>query len=268
MPAESLIEATRKGLYYTLINDIIGNDEVLNIFSGATFNEAVQQFRRLDETLLKQAKAEILQRLIDRLPGAAESAEIGSELNLLRKAIQSNGRGMSIRSLYDMLPHVLTRLCPCMLMSPNSVAQYLSHDLPLFDVVIFDEASQLPTSKAVGALSRARSAVVVGDPKQMPPTTFFSGAGPEMDDVTLDDLDSILDDCLALGIPSQYLQWHYRSQHESLIAFSNSEFYENKMFTFPSANDRERHVNVVYVDGVFERNKSRCNKKEAEAIVQ
>ena len=99
----------------------------------------------------------------------------------------------------------------------------------------------------------------------MPPTSFFAGGDPEIEDIALDDLDSILDDALALGIPSQHLQWHYRSTHESLIAFSNSEFYDNKMFTFPSANDRERHVTAVYVDGgVYQKG---TNVKEAEAVV-
>ena len=79
----------------------------------------------------------------------------------------------------------------------------------------------------------------------MPPTTFFAGSGPEVEDLQLDDLDSVLDDALALGVPSLYLKWHYRSTHESLIAFSNSRFYENRMFTFPSANDRERRVKTV-----------------------
>ena len=151
-----------------------------------------------------------------------------------------------------------------MLMSPNSVSQYLERKSDLFDVVIFDEASQLPGCKAVGALIRAKDAVIVGDPRQMPPTSFFAGGGPVVDDLALDDLDSILDDALALGVPSRYLSWHYRSTHESLIAFSNYEFYDNRMFTFPSANDREKHVVRVQVDGTY--NKS-VNAKEAEAIV-
>ena len=134
----------------------------------------------------------------------------------------------------------------------------------LFDVVIFDEASQLPGCKAVGALIRAKDAVIVGNPRQMPPTAFFAGGGPVVDDLALDDLDSILDDALALGVPSRYLSWHYRSTHESLIAFSNHEFYENRMFTFPSANDREKHVIRVQVDGTYSKS---VNLKEAEAIV-
>ncbi len=265
LSANELIPAYRKGLYYSLINDIIMQDDILGSFSGATFNEAITQFKKLDDAMLEQTKKEIYYRLASNVPTAFGSPEIGMELNLLRKAIGSNARGMSIRNLFDRIPNILPLLCPCMLMSPNSVAQYLAQDNDLFDVVIFDEASQLPTCKAIGALSRAKDAVIVGDPKQMPPTSFFSGGGPEVDDLALDDLDSILDDVLALGIPSQHLQWHYRSTHESLIAFSNNQFYENKMFTFPSANDRERHVTAVHVEGLYSNN---TNPKEAEAVVE
>lgn len=261
---KSLVPAYKKGIYYALINEIIMSDDVLSSFSGVTFNESIQQFKRLDDTMLQQTKSEIFYLLASRVPTSWDSPEVGMELNLLRKAIGSNARGMSIRTLFDRIPHVLQALCPCMLMSPNSVAQYLAQDNNLFDIVIFDEASQLPTCKAIGALSRAKDAVIVGDPKQMPPTSFFAGSGPNVEDLALDDLDSILDDALALGIPSQHLQWHYRSTHESLIAFSNNQFYDNKMYTFPSANDRERHVTAVHVEGLY---KNSTNVKEAEAVV-
>lgn len=264
LEAEYLLPAYKKGFYYALIMDIITTDDVLSSFSGVTFNEQIQHFKRLDEAMLMQTEKEVFYLLASRVPTSWDSPEIGMEQNLLRKAIGSNARGMSIRALFDRIPHVLQALCPCMLMSPNSVAQYLAQDNNLFDVVIFDEASQLPTCKAIGALSRAKDAVIVGDPKQMPPTSFFAGGGPNVEDLALDDLDSILDDALALGIPSQYLQWHYRSTHESLIAFSNNQFYNNKMFTFPSANDRERHVTAVHVDGLY---KNSTNVKEAEAVV-
>ena len=264
MSADKLEKAYRKGLYFALINNIITQDDILSSFSGATFNEAINQFKKLDESMLEQTKQEIYYRLATNVPTSVDSPEIGKELNLLRKAIGSNARGMSIRNLFERIPNVLQELCPCMLMSPNSVAQYMAQKNDLFDVVIFDEASQLPTCKAVGALSRAKNAVIVGDPKQMPPTSFFSGGGPEVDDLALDDLDSILDDALALGIPSQHLQWHYRSSHESLIAFSNNKFYGNKMYTFPSANDRERHVSAVFVEGLYTKS---TNPKEAEAVV-
>lgn len=155
-----------------------------------------------------------------------------------------------------------------MLMSPLSVAQYLDPNRTPFDLVIFDEASQLPTSKAVGALARGEEAIIVGDPKQMPPTSFFASNMFDEENADTEDLESILDDCLALNMPETHLLWHYRSKHESLIAFSNNQFYENKLYTFPSVNDRESKVTLVKVNGIFERGKKRFNKKEAELIVE
>ena len=265
MEPSCLIEAYKKGFYYALINSIIFNDDELCEFSGSSFNEAIAQFKKLDDSLLLQTRKEIVRLISDRIPSATTSPEIGKEISLLRKAISSNSRGVSIRELFSKIPNVLYRLCPCFLMSPNSVAQYLPQDVDLFDIVIFDEASQLPTCKAVGSLLRAKDAVIVGDPKQMPPTSFFAGGGPEVEDFALADLDSILDDVLALGIPSQHLQWHYRSQHESLISFSNSHFYNNRMHTFPSANDRARRVSLIRANGVY---KKSANPKEAEVVLE
>lgn len=152
-------------------------------------------------------------------------------------------------------------------MSPISAAQYLDPRREPFDIVVFDEASQLPTCKAVGVLARGKDAVIVGDPKQMPPTSFFATNAVDEDNLEAEDLESILDDCLALNMPQSHLLWHYRSRHESLIAFSNSQFYENKLLTFPSVNDRESKVRLIHVDGVFDRGKTRTNKAEAEAVV-
>ncbi|UVQ24312.1 hypothetical protein NXX60_11030 [Bacteroides thetaiotaomicron] len=118
-------------------------------------------------------------------------------------------------------------------MSPISVAQYIDADAEKFDLIVFDEASQMPTYEAVGAIARGKNVVIVGDPKQMPPTSFFSVNTIDEDNIEMEDLESILDDCLALSIPSKYLLWHYRSKHESLIAFSNSEYYDNKLDDFP-----------------------------------
>ncbi len=262
---DRIIEAYRKGLYYCLIEQIMNSDDILAQFKGLSFENSVKYFKELDGLLIEESKKEIFKKLVERIPGPMDGAETGKELTLLKKAIGNHGRNLSLRALFDMIPHILPAICPCMLMSPNSVAQYLAQENDLFDLVIFDEASQLPTCKSIGALYRAKNAVIVGDPKQMPPTTFFAGNGPEVNDLVLEDLDSILDDTIALGVPSQYLTWHYRSSHESLIAFSNHEFYENKMLTFPSANDREKHVTTVHVDGIY---RNGTNLQEAEAIVE
>ena len=158
-------------------------------------------------------------------------------------------------------------MCPCMLMSPISVAQYIDTDADKFDLIVFDEASQMPTYEAVGAIARGKNVVIVGDPKQMPPTSFFSVNTIDEDNIEMEDLESILDDCLALSIPSKYLLWHYRSKHESLIAFSNSEYYDNKLMTFPSPDNIESRVRMVAVDGYYDKGKSRQNQAEAQAVV-
>lgn len=263
----ALLDVYQKSVYKALILSAIEDEPVLNSFTGAGFQERVLQFKRLDEEFMELTKEELQYRLISGLPGGYDSVTENQELNILRRAISSNGRGMSIRTLFEQIPHVLTKLCPCMLMSPISVSQYLSTDQELFDIVLFDEASQMPTCKAVGVLARGKNAVIVGDPNQMPPTSFFAGNTIDEDNLDIEDLDSILDDCLALGMPQAHLQWHYRSRHESLIAFSNSEFYENAMMTFPSVNDRESRVSLVRSGGYFERGKGRVNREEAAAVI-
>lgn len=266
---ESSLEAAyRKGIYQTLIRGIITDDPSLDEFTGSSFSDLIERYKKADKELMELTKKQIYYLVASNLPRESESAAVGRELNLLRRAIATNGRGMSIRGLFDQIPTILMRLCPCMMMSPVSVAQYMEVRNNLFDIVVFDEASQIPTCKAVGVLARARNAIIVGDPNQMPPTSFFAGNTVDEDNLEMEDLESILDDCIAIGIPQTRLGWHYRSRHESLIAFSNREFYSNKMLTFPSVNDRETRVSLVKVDGTFDRGKSRQNKAEAAEIVK
>ena len=264
---DKIIPAYKKAVFMLLASNAIENEPVLNNFSGAVFSEKIGQFKRLDSELALLTQQEIFCRLASRVPDFTKEAANSSELGILQRAIRSNGRGTSIRKIFEQIPNLLPRLCPCMLMSPISAAQYLNPNREHFDMVVFDEASQLPTCKAVGALARGKNAVIVGDPKQMPPTSFFATNIVDEDNLDIEDLESILDDCLALNMPQTHLLWHYRSRHESLIAFSNSQFYENKLYTFPSVNDRESKVTLVHVDGLFERGKSRQNRAEAEAIV-
>lgn len=263
-----VIDVYLSSVYKSIVLYVIESEPALNSFTGVGFNERIHQFKKLDLECMELTKQEMYYQLAHNLPNSFLSIEMSRELNILRRAISSNGRGISIRSLFEQIPHVLKRLTPCMLMSPISVAQYISTEAEPIDIVIFDEASQLPTCKAVGVLARGKNAVIVGDPNQMPPTSFFAGNTIDEDNLDIEDLDSILDDCLALGMPQTYLKWHYRSKHESLIAFSNYEFYENGMLTFPSKNDRERHVSLKKVSGYFERGKSRVNHAEAIAIVE
>jgi len=265
---DMIFRAYKKALLQGLIFDAIDESGALNQFSGAVFNKKIEQYKRMDQEWTYLSQQEVYCRLAGKVPNFTREAAHSSELGILQRCIKSGGRGTSIRKLFDQIPNLLPRLCPCMLMSPISAAQYLDPKREPFDIVVFDEASQLPTCKAVGVLARGKDAIVVGDPKQMPPTSFFATNTVDEDNLEAEDLESILDDCLALNMPQSHLLWHYRSRHESLIAFSNSQFYENKLFTFPSVNDRESKVKLVHVNGVFDRGKSRTNKAEALTVVE
>lgn len=257
-----------KKISYQISSEYIESCDALKSFNGTSFDLTCSNFRRLDKELQDLSSKEIYCKLAASVPDFSKEAAKSSELGMINKAIGNNGRGITIRQLFKEASTLIQKLCPCFMMSPLSAAQYLEPNMNLFDLVIFDEASQLPTSKAVGVLARGKSAVIVGDPNQMPPTSFFQTSSFDEDDFEHEDLESILDDCLALNIPSTHLLWHYRSRHESLIAFSNSKFYDNKLYTFPSVNDRETKVSLHKVDGLFDRGKTRINRVEAEAIVE
>ena len=233
----------------------------------ASLEQVIDHYRELTNEFRQLTREELVARLSAQVPVGDRDPEISSELTLLRKRIGNKGRGATIRNIIDQMPALLPKLCPVMLMSPLSVAQYLDINAPKFDLVIFDEASQMPTSEAVGSICRGKAVIVVGDSKQMPPTSFFSANTTDDDEADVDDLESILDDCISLSMPSRYLAWHYRSKHESLIAFSNQNYYDGKLTTFPSADDMIPHVTWQHVDGYYDYGKTRTNRFEAEAIV-
>jgi hypothetical protein len=245
-------------------------EKLLAHFVRSDFEDSIKSFNDLDEQFAYLTQQEVYSRLAARVPNMMQDAISSSEPGILQRAIRNGGRGLSIRKLFDSIPNLLPRLTPCLLMSPISVAQYLDPNFPEFDLVIFDEASQMPTSEAVGAMARGRDVIVVGDPNQLPPTSFFSSAQAENDedDLSIMDMESILDDCLSLNLPQLHLLWHYRSKHESLIAFSNKEYYHNKLVTFPSPDDLNSKVAYRYVEGIYDRGRTKHNVKEAEAVVR
>jgi len=268
IPHEKAASALLKNIYRSLANTGIAAEPALREFNAILFDEKVRRFTELSRRFEQLTRQEILDRLHARRPDLPAQARKGTEVGILQRAIAGNGRGYTIRSLFDEVPKLLADLCPCMLMSPISVAQYLSMDRTSFDLVIFDEASQMPTSSAVGSIARGGSLIVVGDPRQMPPTSFFGAQSFDEDNMESEDLDSILDDSLALSFPNRHLRWHYRSRHESLIAFSNARFYENRLLTFPGASDIGSRVRWKPVEGTYDRGRGRNNPAEARALVE
>lgn len=259
-------EAFMAAYYKDTAHAIIDKDAVLSEFNGLLFEQVIEKYTALAKDFQMLTRQELVARLVANIPFETNDPVISSEMTLLRKRIGSKGRGASIRNIIDQMPNLLPSLCPVMLMSPLSVAQYIDIEAPKFDIVVFDEASQMPTSEAIGSIARAKTAVIVGDPKQMPPTSFFAVSATDDDNADIDDLESILDDCISLSMPTRYLGWHYRSKHESLIAFSNKNYYDSRLVTFPSADDLSSHVTWQKVEGYYDYGKTRTNRAEAEAI--
>jgi very-short-patch-repair endonuclease len=270
--ADDLAAAFERGLREWWLTAVIDAEPALRHFRSAQHGRRIDEFRRLDRAIIELSTQLARARVAARLPAVTEAGSVNSEVGVLQRELQKQRRHLPVRRLIERMPHLLPRLAPCLLMSPLSVAQYLDAGVPAFDVVVFDEASQIPAWDAVGAIARGRSAVVVGDPKQLPPTNFF--ARVEDDDAyddeatVVEDLESILDDCIASRLPALRLNWHYRSRHESLIAFSNHHYYDNRLLTFPAAHFEGLGVQWRNVPGgVYDKGRSRTNRGEADAVV-
>lgn len=268
VPQDEILETFEAAYCTWWSGAIIGEDEILRTFSSPEQAATIEKFREVDDRFQALTAEYVTAKLGGSLP-EAEDVTKNSEWGILRRELQKKQRHKPVRQLVKEVPQVLTTLAPCMMMSPLSVAQYLPADQAMFDVVIFDEASQITVWDAVGALARGRQAIVAGDPKQMPPTNFFnrSDDDPDGDIDNEGDLESILDEMRGASIPERTLNLHYRSRRESLIAFSNNRYYDNSLITFPAPVNPDRGVRLVRPEGAYSRGKSRTNRGEAQAIV-
>lgn len=263
-----ITKAYLKSVYKQCANYYISQDRELSFFQLILFEDKIKRFRKLCKEFEEITRRELVVRMTAMLPALRKEASQSSDVGYLQKCIRNGCRGVSIRKLFETIPDLISRMCPAMLMSPLSVSQYLGTNWPQFDLVVFDEASQMPTCEAVAAISRGKSAIIVGDEHQLPPTNFFMADNFCEQYSENEDLESILEDCLALSMPQKHLLWHYRSKHESLITFSNRHFYKNSLMTFPSNDDMATKVSFEYVKGVYERGAGRNNKEEAKAVVK
>lgn len=257
------------------LKGIIDREPLLRTFSRSDHERKILEFRAADERFQKLTEKYLFAKLAAGLPNTDTPTPRNSEMGVLNREIAKQRAHYPVRKLVQCIPTLLPQLKPCLLMSPLSVAQYLDAGHTMFDIVIFDEASQIPVWDAVGAIARGSQVIVVGDPKQLPPTSFFERAD-EDDDLSVDsenlaivkDLESILDESMATGMSQLTLDWHYRSKHESLIAFSNGRYYDSRLITFPSPVTTDLAVKLNLVHGVYDRGGSRTNRAEADAIVQ
>ena len=272
--AADLGDVFRKSVYQEWINNLYNEDQKLGRFRRENHEQLIADFRELDQDLIHLTSSMVIEAANSRKPKDILIQAADTEANILLKEAAKKRRLMPIRTLMQKIPNLLVKLKPCLLMSPISVSQFLPPDTK-FDLVLFDEASQLVPEDAIGAIYRGKTLVVAGDNKQLPPTSFFQKNlidnvdWDELSDEDVEVFDSILDECLGIGLPVKTLRWHYRSKHEDLIAFSNHRFYDDTMITFPAAINQTDSLGVKlsYVqDGVYDRGGKRNNQKEAERV--
>lgn len=267
----------KRGFFTLWVQSVIDTKKMVEQFRRHSHDEKIKRFVYLDERQLLIAQERIRQNVISRIPDTNRVLCANDELSILQREIGKKRRIMPLRKLFKSIPNLLLKLKPCMMMSPLSVAYFLEAESYEFDMVIFDEASQIFPQDAVGSIFRGKQVIIAGDSKQLPPTNFFATSTSNNDDdfdeedneaVGTEIYDSILEETTGV-LPNRTLLWHYRSKYENLIAFSNQEIYKNELVTFPSSvnNSADTGVEFVFVEnGVYE-GKGR-NTAEARRCVE
>ncbi|ASZ10360.1 DUF3320 domain-containing protein [Chitinophaga pendula] len=258
--------ALEQSWYNYLLEQAILSAPAIRSFERSSHEEAIRQFRKLDIIHQRYNRARAALTHWEAIP----RLEAGGQVNVLRTEFNKKARHMPIRKLMQEAGLAIQAIKPVFMMSPLSIANYLPPGALEFDLVIFDEASQVKPVDALGAILRGKQLVVVGDSKQLPPTSFFDSLTADLEDeenVTAD-MQSILGMCEAQGAPQRMLRWHYRSRHESLINLSNQEFYDNKLVIFPSPGGEDRMGLVWHYlpDTVYDKGQTRTNRQEAASI--
>lgn len=273
LPVSRLMQAAQRLIYCSALRELMDRDSVLNRFSGLSHESAREQFRNLDKELMDLRKRRTAAALAAKQVVAGNGTgprSTWTELALVDNECNKTTRHIPVRHLLDRSSGAIQQLMPCFMMSPLSVAQNLMPGKISFDLVVMDEASQMRPEEALGALARASQAVIVGDPKQLPPTMFFDRSTADASDEESEDTEdeSILDAAASVISPLRRLKWHYRSRHGSLIEYSNQEFYESDLIVFPSpfhnADDHGVHFQHV-ADGEYSKG---VNLPEVRRVAQ
>ena len=274
---QDIVNVYRKGFLIKWIMECIVDNNITSLmrFQPLLHENTIACFKENDKKQLVLARARLTEKLSAEKPsGVGRMANAMDEISILRKESEKKSRVMPLRKLFKAIPTLLMKLKPCFMMSPLSVSYFLDSDLYRFDLVIFDEASQILPEDAIGAIYRGKQVVIAGDTRQMPPTNFFNATGnyeefdkEEEEEIFVDaESESILDEAGAC-LPACTLLWHYRSKDESLIAFSNEKIYNNRLITFPGTGKaRDSGLEYVYVPGGCYHDRS--NVMEAKKCVR
>ena len=268
----SCYSATEYTYYELLFSLMAKQTPSLSRFDGELHTRKVNYFAEMDLRRIKTSSLEVARAHHRRIPSKIGAA---GPVGVLRAEMARKRGHMPIRQLMLKAGPAIQALKPVMMMSPLSVAQFLIPGKQTYDLLVMDEASQIQPVDAIGAIARCKQVVVVGDERQLPPTSFFSrmteASNDDNDDDTTQvaDIESILGLFVARGLPQRMLRWHYRSRHQSLIAVSNNQFYENKLFIVPSPYTEEAGMGLRFhyvEDGVFESGAGNANPVEAKKI--
>jgi very-short-patch-repair endonuclease len=274
--SQSVLECFDRVYYSQALRDVMRNKLELAQFDGTLHDIQVAEFQELDKERLTLAKYQTLVAHFDRMPPS--SSGIGAA-GIVKAELERKRGHRTVRRLLKDAGSVVQAIKPVFMMSPLSVAQFLEPGAVEFDVLVIDEASQVQPVDAFGAIARCKQIVVVGDSKQLPPTRFFARLTTDSQDyedaeddpqaAEAKDIESILGLCAARGLPQTMLRWHYRSRHHSLIAVSNHEFYEERLFIVPSPYSASAGLGLNFnhvPDGIFDTGKSGTNRIEAKVI--
>ena len=260
-----LTELYKKTWIHQKILSIVKASPLLTKFNSANENKIITDFKELDESILNINRDFIISEISQKRPN--DDVIEGSEFKILTREYSKLRRQLPIRVLLEQIFDLVLDIKPVFLMSPLSVSTYLASEMNIFDCVIFDEASQIFASDALGSIYRGKQCIVIGDTKQMPPTNFFHASLDTPDQELEYDLESILDKASST-FEMTSLKWHYRSRSEELITFSNGSFYDGNLITIPQARQHEQGfgIDFYYVpDGRYDMN-SRTNPIEAQKV--
>lgn len=271
-----IVNAYLKRFYRLWLDAVLPFFPAVLSFRGRIHDQNIKEFQELDKIQFRIAQSRVRERIFNRMPDFDSVTSTRDEIGILRRELNKQRRLKPLRKLFNEIPNLLTSLKPCFMMSPLSVSVFLEAKSYDFDLVIFDEASQVHTEDAIGAIMRGKQVIIVGDTKQLPPTNFFTSSLEDEDfdtDTEVSDNDagayqSILDESVTV-LPERSLRWHYRSRHEHLIAFSNIKIYGSSMITFPSSVEKAPDCGVEYIyvsNGVYDRGSKRNNINEAKKV--
>ena len=258
----------------SLLNILFVENQELATFIGELHENRIREFKDLDKKILVLNRKRIFHKLNSNIPKIFGGTENPQAKILAGEFTRKSGH-MPVRKLLEKAGGMIKQIKPCFMMSPLSIAQYLdpTNEELQFDVVIFDEASQVKPEDALGAFMRGKTAVVMGDTQQLPPTSFFdqmSDADSDEEEATSLDMESILHLC-KLSFPVKMLKWHYRSRHESLISVSNREFYDDDLLVYPSPSHSDPELGLKFhynPNTAYDRGSSSANPLEAKDVVE